>query len=134
MVAVGPTLRLALKVAPIALEVTRQLDRQLRPHVLAYRRAREVDGYVGRWTGHAETHWLVFPGWNSPPLVAFPPLSEAELVLADRELDRTSLRHHRELPEARVGDGLRVVGHGVKNVTTAPVDLARRRRRGPAPD
>ena len=126
MVAIGPTLRVALKVAPIALEVTRQLDRQLRPHVLAYRRAREVDGYVGRWTGQAETHWVVFPSWDGPALVAFPPLDASELATAARALDRTGLKHHRELPEARLGDSLRVVGHGVRSVRGIPGARLRR--------
>jgi hypothetical protein len=107
MVAVGPLVRYAVKLSPIALEVARQLDRQLRPRVLAYRRAREMDGYVGRWTAASATHWLVFPRRHAEPVVAFPPLAVDELDLAHREIDRESLRHHSELPEARAGERAR---------------------------
>ena len=113
--------RRALKYTPIALEVARQLDRQLRPHVLAYGSARDVDGYVARWTAADGVHWVVFPDAASAPLRAFPPLSEKELTVVAEQLDRGTLKHHAELPEARVKQtGSRVV--------TAPVRLAQRRR------
>jgi hypothetical protein len=102
MVAWVPAGRFALKVAPLALEVGRQLDKQLRPHVLAYRFARDVDGFVARWSAGKEAHWVVFPRLDGAPLKAFPPLPAGELELADRELDRSTLRHHSELPEARI--------------------------------
>lgn len=111
MVAIGPAFRVAVKVAPIVLEATRQLDRQLRPHVLAYRRARDIDGYVGRWTATSGTHWLVFPDRYGWPVVAFPPLTAGELEDAARSIDRAGLRHHQDLPEARVGDRVRAVTH-----------------------
>lgn len=94
--------RRALKYTPIALEAARQLDRQLRPHVLAYGSARDVDGYVGRWTAADGVHWVVFPDEAAAPLRAFPPLSATELVVVDEQLARGTLRHHAELPEARV--------------------------------
>ena len=116
--------RQALKYSPIALEAARQLDRQLRPHVLAYGAARDIDGYVGRWTAADGVHWVVFPDQDAPPLRAFPPVLDAELALIDEQLDRAGLRHHLDLPEARLkAQGSRVV--------TAPARLARRRR-GPA--
>lgn len=111
----------ALKYSPIALEAARQLDRQLRPHVLAYGSARDVDGYVARWTAGDGVHWLVFPDRDAPPLRAFPPLSAAELQIVDDQLDRTTLRHHAELPEARVRDS-------GSRLAQAPGKLARRRR------
>jgi hypothetical protein len=107
MVAVGPFVRYAIKLSPVALEVARQVDRQLRPRVLAYRRAREVDGFVGRWTAASATHWLVFPRRDAEPVVAFPPLREEELDLAHGEIARDTLRHHAELPEARAGERAR---------------------------
>jgi len=113
--------RRALKYTPIALEVARQLDRQLRPHVLAYGSARDVDGYVARWTAADGVHWVVFPNETEAPLGAFPPLSEKELAVVHEQLDRGTLRHHAELPEARVKQT------GSKLVT-APVRLAQRRR------
>jgi hypothetical protein len=106
MVAFGPAVRVAVKVAPIAIEVARQVDRQLRPHVLAYRLARDVDGYVGRWTAQDAAHWLVFPDRSGPPLRAFPPLPPAELEAAHGQLDRVGLRHHSQLPEARARDAV----------------------------
>jgi hypothetical protein len=102
MVAWFPITRTALKLAPVALEVARQVDRQLRPHVLAYRRAKEIDGYVGSWTAERATHWLVFPRRRSEPVVAFPPLPVGELDLAHREIDREALKHHSDLPEAKL--------------------------------
>lgn len=102
MVAIGPAARIAFKYGPIALEAARRLDKQLRPHVLAYSLASSVDGYVGRWTTDKAAHWIVFPSVDGEPLRSFPPLSVTELALADRELDRTALRHHRDLPEAKV--------------------------------
>ncbi len=118
MVAFGPAVRVAVKVAPVVIEVTRQLDRQLRPHVLAYRRAREVDGLVGSWTDQKATHWLVFVDRGGPPVVAFPPLTAAELALADRAIDRSGLRHHDELPEARLVHGARALSATSRRLTT----------------
>lgn len=92
----------ALKYSPIVLEAARQLDRQLRPHVLAYGSARDVGGYLGRWTADDGVHWIVFPERDAPPLKAFPPLTPAELELVDQQLDRSTLKHHADLPEARV--------------------------------
>jgi hypothetical protein len=112
----APLLRYAIKFSPVAIEVARQLDRQLRPHVLAYRRAREVDGYVGRWTAVSGTHWLVFPDRFGWPVVAFPPLSAGELEDAARAIDRAGLQHHQELPEARVGDRVRAVTHAPRRL------------------
>jgi hypothetical protein len=120
VVAFGPAVRVAVKVAPLALEVARQVDRQLRPHVLAYRLARDVDGYVGRWSGSDVAHWLVFPSTSSPPLRAFPPLTPAELDAADRQLDRRGLTHHSDTPEARAK-------HLVANLRSGPARLRGRR-------
>lgn len=113
--------RRALKYTPIALEVARQLDRQLRPHVLAYGSARDVGGYVARWTADDGVHWVVFPEPDAPPLKAFPPLSDAELEVVAARLDRDTLRHHGDLPEAKVRSS------GTKLVQ-APRDLVRRRK------
>lgn len=100
----------ALKYSPLVLEVARQLDRQLRPHVLAYGSARDVGGFVGRWTADDGVHWIVFPEPQAAPLKAFPPLTVAELQVVDAQLDRSTLKHHAELPEARVKDtGSRIV-------------------------
>lgn len=107
MVAVGPLVRYAIRFSPVVLEVARQVDRQLRPRVLAYRRAREVDGFVGRWTAASATHWLVFPRRDAEPVVAFPSLTEEELDLAHRQIARETLRHHTQLPEARAGERAR---------------------------
>lgn len=96
--------RTALKYSPVVLEAARQLDRQLRPHVLAYGSARDVGGYVGRWTADDGVHWIVFPEPGAAPLKAFPPLTAAELEVVDARLDRSTLKHHSELPEARVKD------------------------------
>ena len=96
--------RRAIKFAPIAIEVARQLDRQMRPHVLAYRLARDVDGYVGRWTGEKGTHWVVFARPEAGPLRVFPPASDTESADIQQEMDRSALRHHSELPEARLKD------------------------------
>lgn len=123
MVAIGPAARLAFKYGPIALEAARRLDKQLRPHVLAYSLASSVDGYLGRWTTDQVTHWIVFPSTEADPLRAFPPLSEAELALAGRELDRGGLRHHGDLPEARVRNT-------TDRVVRAPGQVANRLRRG----
>ncbi len=113
--------RRALKYTPIALEAARQLDRQLRPHVLAYGSARDVGGYVARWTAGDGVHWVVFPERDAPPLRAFPPLSATELQIVDEQLDRSTLRHHRDLPEARVREtGTRIA--------RTPGKLARGRR------
>jgi hypothetical protein len=99
----APAAALARKVAvPMAIEVARQVDRQLRPHVLAYRFARDIDGHVARWTGEKGPHFLVFSDIGGAPIRSFPPLAPAEAELADRELDRSLLRHHAELPEARL--------------------------------
>lgn len=113
--------RRALKYTPIAVEAARQLDRQLRPHVLAYGSARDVGGYVARWTAGDGVHWVVFPDTDAPPLRAFPPLSASELQVVDEQLDRTTLRHHADLPEARV----RQTG---SRLAQAPGKLARRRQ------
>ena len=113
--------RRALKYTPIALEAARQLDRQLRPHVLAYGSARDVGGFVGRWTAGDGVHWVVFPERDAPPLRAFPPLSATELQIVDEQLDRSALKHHTELPEARV----RQTG---TRLAETPAKLARRRR------
>jgi hypothetical protein len=94
--------RSALRYSPIVLEAARQLDRQLRPHVLAYGSARDVGGYVGRWTADDGVHWIVFPERDAPPLKAFPPLTSTELQVVAEQLDRSTLKHHTELPEARV--------------------------------
>jgi hypothetical protein len=123
---VGPMLRYAIKFSPVAIEVARQLDRQLRPHVLAYRRAREVDGYVGRWTEESATHWLVFPRRNAEPVSAFPPMRIQELDLAHREIDRASLKHHSELPEARAGDRVRAIASAPKRAASAASNLVSR--------
>ncbi|MFP4147964.1 MAG: hypothetical protein ACLFS9_08630 [Nitriliruptoraceae bacterium] len=96
--------RTALKYSPIVLEAARQLDRQLRPHLLAYGSARDVGGFVGRWTADDGVHWIVFPDPQAAPLKAFPPLTAAELAVVDAQLDRSTLKHHSELPEARVRD------------------------------
>ena len=113
--------RRALKYTPIALEAARQLDRQLRPHVLAYGSARDIDGFVARWTATDGVHWVVFPDETAAPLRAFPPLSVTELVVVDEQLDRGTLRHHAELPEARVKQT------GAK-LASVPAKLAKRRR------
>lgn len=104
MVAWVPVARTAVRVAPVALEVARQLDRQLRPHVLAYRFARSVDGWVARWSSSEGGHWVVFTRPEGGLLRAFPPLPPGEAEVAERELDRSILRHHDRLPEARVRD------------------------------
>ncbi len=113
--------RRALKYTPIALEAARQLDRQLRPHVLAYGSARDVDGFVARWTAGDGVHWVVFPDEAAAPLRAFPPLSATELVVVDEQLDRGTLRHHAELPEARI----KQTGSKLASV---PAKLTQRRR------
>jgi hypothetical protein len=123
---VGPLLRYAIKFSPVAIEVARQLDRQLRPHVLAYRRAREVDGYVGRWTDASATHWLVFPRRNAEPVSAFPALELRELDLAHREIDRATLKHHSDLPEARAGEKARAVATAPKRAASAATKLVSR--------
>ena len=111
----------ALKYTPIALEAARQLDHQLRPHLLAYGAARDVDGFVARWTATDGVHWVVFPDRQARPLRAFPPLPEAELHVIDEQLDRGTLKHHQELPEARV----KQTGSKLVNV---PSKLVQRRR------
>ena len=118
-----PAARTAMKVAPFAFEMARQLDRQLRPHLLAYRLARDVDGLVGRWTSDEGGHWVVFARRDAEPLRAFPPLPTGELQILERELDRTTLRHHTALPEARVRD-----------TTTRLGNLAQPWNRGNDPD
>lgn len=97
----GRLLRGGFSVAPIAFEVLRQVDRQARPHVLAYRAAREVDGYLGRWTAEDGTHWVVLPDRQARPIRAFPPLPADGLEQVHQHLDRSALRHHLEVPEAR---------------------------------
>jgi hypothetical protein len=128
MVAIGPAVRVAIKVAPVALEVARQLDQKVRPHVRAYQLARSSGGVVGSWTVDDGTHWVVFNHVGGHPLQAFPPLSEAQLEMAAREIDRSTLKPHTELPEHRVKQGVERVG----DVSTGLA--ARVRRRGDAPD
>ncbi|MFO7961992.1 MAG: hypothetical protein R6U94_13720 [Nitriliruptoraceae bacterium] len=94
--------RRALRYSPIVLQGARQLDRQLRPHVLAYGSARDIDGFVARWTTADGVHWVVFPDRQARPLRAFPSLTSAELEVVDEQLDRGTLKHHQDLPEARV--------------------------------
>jgi hypothetical protein len=128
MPAIGPAVRVAIKVAPVAIEVARQLDQKVRPHVRAYQLARSVGGVVGSWTANDGTHWVVFNDPGGHPLQAFPPLPEAELEMAAREIDRSTLKAHTELPEHTVKQRLEQVG-GV------PAGLAARvRRRGDDPD
>jgi hypothetical protein len=127
MVAIGPAVRVAIKVAPVALEVARQLDQKLRPHVRAYQLARSVGGVVGSWTVDDGTHWVVFKHSGGHPLQAFPPLPAAELEMAAREIDRSTLKPHTELPEHRVKQGL-------ERTVEVPANLVSkvRRRGGPA--
>ena len=94
--------RVAMKAAPVALEVARQVDRRVRPHVRAYQLARSVDGFVGSWTDGEGVHWVVFPERDAKPLRAFPPLSDRELDTAHKRIDRATLRSHRDLPEEAV--------------------------------
>lgn len=99
----GPAATLARKVAvPMAIEVARQVDRQLRPHFLAYSFARDIDGYVARWTGEQGPHFVVFSQRHGPAVRSFPPLPATEEELVHREIDRGLLRHHADLPEARL--------------------------------
>jgi hypothetical protein len=100
--AFGPLARGAWKYAPVVLEAARQVDRKVRPHIRAYQLARSVDGFVGSWTDGEGTHWVVFPSRAGKPLRAFPPLTDAELAVVHRQLDRDKLRSHRELPEEAV--------------------------------
>ncbi|MFP4636540.1 MAG: hypothetical protein ACLFRD_11815 [Nitriliruptoraceae bacterium] len=123
MVAWGYLARTAIKVAPIATTVVRQVDRQLRPHVLAYRLARDVDGYVGRWTSDHGNHYAVFARRDSDVLRVFPPLTAGEVEALERDIDRSALRHHSELTEARVGEA-------GSRVAQAPGNLAARLRDG----
>lgn len=114
MVAWVPIARTALKVAPVVLEVGRQLDKQLRPHVLAYRLARDVDGYVARWSGSEVPCWLVFPSPDAPPLRAFPPVPPAELGTAAASIAPETLTHWSELPEAKLAARGAAVAHSPK--------------------
>ena len=111
----------ALRYTPIVLEGARQLDRQLRPHLLAYGAARDVDGFVARWTATDGVHWVVFPDREARPLRAFPPLPKGELEVVDEQLDRSTLKHHADLPEARV----KATG---SRLALTPVKLVQRRR------
>lgn len=107
---------LGRKVAvPVAIEVARQVDRQVRPHILAYRFARDVDGYVGRWTSDDGTHYVVFPRRDGRVLKAFPPLPDGEVPQVEAELDRAALTHHDDLAEAKL-----------KRSSAAVADAARR--------
>lgn len=118
------TWRAAVKATPVALEVARQLDRRVRPHVLAYQLARSVDGVVGSWTDDDGLHWVVFEHRDGDAVRAFPPLSDRELRVAERRIDRGSLRSHRDLPEEAVRGR-------AQQVAEAPARLmAARRRRG----
>lgn len=91
--------RMAMRAAPVAVEVARQVDRRLRPHIRAYQAARAVDGYVAQWTDGDGVHWVVFPEATGRPLRAFPPLSDRELDTVHERIDRDTLRSHRDLPE-----------------------------------
>jgi hypothetical protein len=121
VVALLPSWRVAMKAAPVAIEVARQLDRRVRPHVRAYQLARSVDGYVGSWTDGEGVHWVVFPDADGAPLRAFPPLSDRELETVHDRIDRDTLRSHRELPEASVRDR-------AQRVSELPARLRRGRR------
>ena len=123
MVAWGRLARTAIKVAPIATSVARRVDRQLRPHVLAYQLARDVDGYVGRWTSDEGNHYGVFARRDSPALRVFPPLPAADVTALESEIDRAALRHHSELAEAKVHDT-------TVRVRQLPADVSARLRRG----
>ena len=123
MVAWGRLARTAIKVAPIATSVVRQVDRQVRPHVLAYRLARDVDGYVGRWTSDEGNHYAVFARRDSAALRVFPPLPAADVEALEDEIDRSGLRHHTELAEAKVRDTTSRAMH-------LPADVSARFRRG----
>lgn len=123
MIAWGPAMRAAVKVAPIAIEVARQVDRQVRPHVLAYRLARSVDGYVAPWKAGSGTHWLVFSDRGAQPLKVFPPLPEDEVAAATANLVPDELRHHTDMPEARARDA----AAGVKDVPARAVARLRGR-------
>ncbi|MEX2447094.1 MAG: hypothetical protein WD734_07110 [Dehalococcoidia bacterium] len=96
----GPLVRRGWKFAPVVIQAARKADRHVRPHVRAWQLASAVDGWIGRWTDHDGTHWVVFKQPDAPPLQAFPPLREAELERAGRELDRKTLKRHDALPEA----------------------------------
>jgi hypothetical protein len=130
MPAFGPAVRVAIKVAPIALEVARQVDQKVRPHVRAYRFARSVGGVVGSWTVEDGTHWVVFKHRGGHPLQAFPPMSEANLEMAAREIDRSTLKPHTELPEHAVQQRLERAG----DATSSLVAKVRRTDRGEAPE
>jgi hypothetical protein len=96
--------------------------------VRAYHLARSSGGVVGSWTVEDGTHWVVFSHSGGHPLQAFPPLSAAQLEMAAREIDRSTLKPHTELPEHRVRQGVERVGD-------VSAGLASRvRRRGDAPD
>ena len=114
-----PTWRMAVKAAPVAVEVVRQVDRRVRPHVRAYQLARSVDGYVASWTDGDGVHWVVFPDQGGKPLRAFPPLSDRELETVHKRIDRATLRSHRDLPE----EGLR---SRAQRVSQLPARLRRR--------
>jgi hypothetical protein len=128
MPAIGPAIRVAIKVAPVALEVARQLDQKVRPHVRAYQLARSAGGVVGSWTVEDGTHWVVFNHAGGRPLQAFPPLTEAQLEMAAREIDRSTLKPHTELPEHAVKQRIEKVGDVSAGLA------ARVRRRGDDPD
>lgn len=113
------TWRTAMRAAPVAVEVARQLDRHLRPHVRAYQLARSVDGYVGSWTDGDGTHWVVFPDRGGAPLRAFPPLDDRELATVHRRIDRATLRSHHDLPEG-------LVRQRAERAAALPVRLLRR--------
>jgi hypothetical protein len=122
MVAWFPAAKTAMKVAPFALEAARQLDRQLRPHLLAYRVARDIDGFVGRWTSDEGAHWVVFATREVPLLRAFPPLPVGEVQLLETALDRAQLRHHTDLPEGRVRDKAVHLRRGLPGGSREPDD------------
>ena len=119
----GPLIRRGWKMAPVVIEAARQADRRVRPHLRAWQLATDVDGWIGRWTDHDGTHWVVFKQPEAPPLQAFPPLRDAELERAGRELDRSGLKKHDQMPEA-------TAMRQVSRVRDLPGRLPTRRRDG----
>ncbi|GGI08010.1 hypothetical protein [Egicoccus halophilus] len=115
-----PLIRRGWAFAPVVVEVARQVEKQVGPHVRAWQLASAVDGLVGRWTDRHGTHWVVFADADAAPLEAFPPLRDADLRRAGEELDRSGLRRHDELPEA-------TALHQLQRVRELPELLARRR-------
>jgi hypothetical protein len=129
MVAIGPAVRVAIKFAPVVIEVARQVDQKVRPHVRAYQFARSVGGVVGNWTVDDGIHWVVFKHAGGHPLQAFPPLPAADLEMVAREIDRSTLQPHTELFEHRLRERAERVGEVPANLVAKV-----RRRGGPAPE